>query len=217
MQALVNAAVVTALYLCAPGLDAQTKEIRGLPPRATAADYQASAAAGTVTIAAEFLGHAVPTLQGPLSTDAYVVVEAGMFGQPDAGIKLSLENFSLRINGKNEPLSSQPFGLVSKSLKDPEFEPPAAASSSKSKTNINGSGAGGQAESNAPPAPVHIPIEVQRSMQQRVQKAALPEGDRTLPVAGLIFFQYSGKTKSIRSLELIYSGPAGKATLELQP
>jgi len=50
-----------------------------------------------------------------------------------------------------------------------------------------------------------------------VQKAALPEGDRTLPVAGLLFFQYSGKAKNIRSVDLIYNGPAGKATLKLQP
>jgi hypothetical protein len=215
MQALVTAAVVSALYLFSPGLGAQTKEIRGLPPRATAADYQANAAAGTVTIGAEFLGHSVPTEKGILSTESYVVVEAGIFGQPDAGIKLSLEDFSLRINGKNDPLPSQPSGLVGKSLKDPEFEPPASASS-KSKTSLNGGGAS-QGDSNAPPAPVHIPIEVQRSMQQRTQKAALPEGDRPLPVAGLLFFQYSGKAKSIRSVDLIYNGPAGKATLELQP
>ena len=215
MQALVTAAVVSAIYLFSQGLDAQTKEIRGLPPRATAADYQANAAAGTVTIAAEFLGHSVPTAQGTLSTETFVVVEAGIFGQPDEGIKLSLENFSLRINGKND-LPSQPSGLVGKSLKDPDLEPPASASS-KTKTNVNGGGGGGQVDSNAPPAPVHVPIEVQRSMQQRVQKAALPEGDRTLPVAGLLFFQYSGKAKSIRSVELIYNGPAGKASLDLQP
>src|SRR5216684_2005167 len=216
MQALVTGAVVSVIYLFSPGLDAQTKEIRGLPPRATAADYQANAAAGTVTIGAEFLGHAVPTEKGTLSTETFVVVEAGIFGQPDAGIKLSLENFSLRINGRND-LPSQPSGLVGKSLKDPDLEPPASASSSKTKTNVNGGGGGGQVDSNAPPAPVHIPIEVLRSMQQRVQKAAFPEGDRTVPVAGLLFFQYSGKAKSIRSVELIYNGPAGKAILELEP
>jgi hypothetical protein len=54
-------------------------------------------------------------------------------------------------------------------------------------------------------------------MSQRVQKAALPGGDRALPQAGLIFFQYRGKTTGIHSLELVYSGPAGKATLALQP
>ena len=62
-----------------------------------------------------------------------------------------------------------------------------------------------------------IPIEVLRAMAQRVQKAALPEGDRTLPQAGLIFFQYRGKTQSIQSVELIYTGPAGTATLKLHP
>jgi hypothetical protein len=54
-------------------------------------------------------------------------------------------------------------------------------------------------------------------MQQRIQKASLPEGDRTVPVAGLIFFQYSGRTQGIRSIELIYNGSAGSATLELRP
>jgi hypothetical protein len=54
-------------------------------------------------------------------------------------------------------------------------------------------------------------------MAQHVQKAALPEGDRTLPQAGVIFFQYRGKTKGIHSIELIYAGPAGNATLTLQP
>src|SRR5258706_5977506 len=156
MQALVTAAVVSALYLFSPGLGAQTKEIRGLPPRATAADYQANAAAGTVTIGAEFLGHSVPTEKGTLSTETYIVVEAGIFGQPDAGIKLSLEDFSLRINGKNDPLPSQTSGLVGKSLKDPEFEPP-ASTSPKSKTSLNGGG-GSQGDSNVPPAPVHIPV-----------------------------------------------------------
>jgi hypothetical protein len=47
-------------------------------------------------------------------------------------------------------------------------------------------------------------------------KAALLEGDRALPQAGLLFFQYRGKRESIKSVELIYQGPAGNATLTLQ-
>ena len=187
-----------------------------MPPRAAPADYQAQAQAGTVTIAAEFTGHSVPTAQGTLSTEDYVVIETALFGSPGARITLSSEDFSLRINGKKTPLPSQPYGLVVGSLKDPEWEPPAPAAP-KSKTSMGGGGKGEQGEANAPPAPVQIPIEVQRAMAQRVQKAALPEGDRALPQAGLIFFQYRGKTQSIHSIELIYAGPAGKATLKLQP
>jgi hypothetical protein len=38
-----------------------------------------------------------------------------------------------------------------------------------------------------------------------------------LPEAGLLFFSYHGRSEQIKSVELIYSGPAGKATLTLQP
>ena len=195
--------------------DAQI-ESKGMPPRATPADYQAQAQAGAVTVAAEFRGHSVPTLEATLSTEDYVVIEMGLFGSPGARIKLTPGDFSLRINGKKTLLPSQPYGLVIGTVKDPEWEPPAPAAS-KSKTSIGGGGKGEQGEGNAPPAPVQIPIGVQRAMAQHVQKASLPEGDRALPVAGLIFFQYRGKASGIHSIELIYAGSAGKATLALQP
>jgi hypothetical protein len=106
--------------------------------------------------------------------------------------------------------------MVLSSLKDPEWSPPEAAKS-KSKGGLSTGGNGDQSDSNAPPPPVKIPIEVQRAMAQRVQKATLPEGDRALPLAGLIFFQYRGGAKGIHSVELVYAGSAGKATLTLQP
>jgi len=212
--------LIAAIGTCLQGQNTQTTdaqiEAKGMPPRAAPADYQVQAQAGTVTVAAEFTGHSVPTLQGALSTEDYVVIETGFFGSPGARIKLSAGDFALRINGKKAPLPSQPYGLVVGSVKDPEFEP-AGPSASKSKTNLSSSGKGEQGDANTPPAPVQIPIGVQRAMAQRVQKAALPEGDRTLPVAGLIFFQYRGKTQGIHSIELIYAGPTGKATLTLQP
>ena len=182
-------------------------------------DYQAQAQTGGMTIGAEFVGHFVPTLQGNLTTGDYVVVETGIFGPPEAHIKLLPGDFSLRINGKKTALPAQPSGMVFKSLKDPDWEPAAAESSSKSKTNVitGGKGVGEGSKDKDPPPPVQIPIEVQRAMQQRVQKAALPEGDRTLPVAGLVFFPYSGRTEGIRSIELIYSGSAGNFTLALRP
>jgi hypothetical protein len=134
-------------------------------------------------------------------------------GPPGARLKLSIDDFSLRINEK-KTLPGQPYGLVFHSLKDPEWEPPEKAES-KSKTSIGGGGAAGQGDSK--PAPVHMPFELQRAMEQHVQKASLPEGDRALPEAGLIYFEYRGKPDRIRSLELIYTGPAGKVTLTLHP
>jgi len=210
--------LIAAAGLCVqgqttPGKEAPKEaqsETKGLPPRTAPGEYQAHAKAGAVTIGAEFKGHSIPTMQGTLTTEDYVIVEIGMFGAPDAKLVLALGDWSLRVNGKKTPLESQPYGLVIRSVKDPEYEAPVPA---KSKTSLGG---GGQEAGEPAPSPPPIPIGVQRAMAQRVQKSSLPEGDRPLPQAGLIFFQYRGKTKGIHSLELIYAGAAGKATLTLQ-
>jgi hypothetical protein len=150
-----------------------------------------------------------------LNDEDYVSVELGVYGPPEARLQLSAEDFSLRINGKKSALPSRPYGMILSSLKDPEYIPPEAPVA-KSKTSLGGSMGGGEKpDANAPPPP--IPIGVQRAMAQRVRKAALPEGDRALPIAGVLFFQYRGKVKNIESMELVYSGSAGKATLSLQP
>jgi hypothetical protein len=195
--------------------DPQAKEAKGIPPRATPGDYQASAKAGDITIGAEFKGHSVPTEEGRVFTNEdFVAVEIGLFGPAGAPVKVSHDDFSIRINGKKAPSPAMPYAAVFKSLKDPEWIPPDTGEGKGSKTSIN---TGGNASDGPKPPPPKMPIELERAMDQRVRKAALPEGDRTFPEAGLIFFEHRGKESGIRSLELIYSGPAGKATLTLQP
>ena len=210
-------ALIGGLCVCAQGQNAQSKdvpatELKGMPPRVAPTEYQAHAQASALTVAADFIGHSVPTPEGTYSSEDYVVVEAALFGPPEARTKLTTGDFSLRINGKKVALPSQPYLVAFKSLKDPEWEPP--SKEAKSKTSL-GTGGGGDAGST--PAPVHMPMELRRAMEQHVQRVAMLEGDRALPQAGLLFFEYRGKTQSIRSLELIYSGAGGNATLALQP
>ena len=190
--------------------DSAAAESKGIPPRAAASEYLSQGHAGSVTIGAEFLGHSVATPEATYTSEDYVVVEAGLFGPAQARAKLSAEDFSLRINGK-KALPNQPYELVFKALKDPEWEPP---KKEKSKGSLNAGGGGGEEEA---PAVVHMPIELKRAMEGNVRKAVMPEGDRVLPQAGLLFFDYRGKTQGIRSLELVYSGSAGNATIKLQP
>jgi len=186
-------------------------EIKGMPPRTGPADYQVQAKVGAVTLAADFDGHAVPTLEAAYAAEDYVTVELAFFGGPDARLKLSIEDFSLKINDRKVPYTSQPFGYLARSLKDPEWQPP-EQEKEKSKTSINGNG---NDSSSAPPP--KMPMELRRVMELRVHKSVLPEGDRALPVAGLIFFQYRGKEQNIKSMELVYSGPAGTVSLPLHP
>jgi hypothetical protein len=211
---------LTAQKQVAQGEDSQAKAPQGIPARATAGDYEARAQAGTLTIAAEFLGHSVATPETLFTTEDYLVIETGLFGSPGARITLSPDDFSLRVNGKKAPLPSQPYALVFKSLKDPAWEDsqaPAAGPKSKGGLTGGGQGGGGQGDSGPAPAPVHMPIQRQRAMEQRVEKASFPAGNRALPQAGLIFFQYGGSLKGIRSIELMYAGEAGKATVTLHP
>jgi hypothetical protein len=197
--------------------DAQASETRGMPARATPGDYQAHAAAGPVTIAAEFLQHSVPTPQGMLGTEDYVVVEAGIFGPPGTRSTVSPSDFTLRINERKSPLASEPYAVVFKSLKDPEWEPDVPVDKA-GKTSIGSSGmGGGKNGANDPPVVPKPPFKLQREWNLRMQKEAFPEGDRALPQAGLLFFKYGGKPSGIHALELIYNGPSGKASLALQP
>jgi hypothetical protein len=214
----ISLGVIAALgSMIAVAQDSPKGEPQRIPPRAAPTDYQAQAKAGDFTIAAEFTGHSVATPSSILSSEDFVAVEVAIYGPADSRLKLGVDDFSLRINDKKSPVSAVPPAAVFKSLKDPEWEPPTPVDPNKGKTTFGSGGRKSQGEAGSPPPVVHIPVEVERAMAQRVQKAALSEGERTLPEAGLIFFPYHGKAQSIHSVELIYAGAAGKATLELKP
>ncbi|HEY7389464.1 MAG TPA: hypothetical protein VH640_13205 [Bryobacteraceae bacterium] len=166
---------------------------------------------GDITLAAEFAGHGVPTPEGPLSTEDYLVVEVAFFGPQGKRLPVSFNDFSLRINNRKNPTPSESYERVGTSVKDPEWTPPEKPE--KGGNTILGGG-GGNDTSKEPPRP---PAELRRAWALRVWKASLADGDRPLPQDGLLFFSYGGNVKNIRSIELIYAGPAGKATLDLQP
>lgn len=186
----------------------------GLPPRTTPGDYQFHTQSGMLTMCAEFMGHGVPTEEGgPYNTENYVVIEAALYGAPGAKFQLSYRDFSLRINGKKQAVPSQPYVTVFPSLKDPEWEPTASERGAQAETSI--SGAGGTQADRTKQVP-KMPMALRHTMEQRVLKASISEGERALPQAGLLFFEFHGDTKTIRSMELMYSGSAGKATLAVQ-
>jgi hypothetical protein len=221
MRLLRIAVLSMGVCLCVPGQetpgtkDVPTTEAKPIAPRAAATDYPSQGKAGEVTIAAEFVGHAVPTPDLMLNDEDYVVVEVAFFGAAGSHIPMSFENFSLRVNGKKNPYPSQSFVVLGKSLKDPEWQPPDAPATKKSSSSLNTGGGGGQTDS-TPPI-IHVPVPLQRSWELRAERASLPGGDRPLPQAGLLFFPYRSRTQSIHSIELIYEGAAGKTTLKMHP
>jgi hypothetical protein len=211
--------ILAVVSLCAAQAPPPAPHVsKGLPPRATPGEYLSRAQAGNYTIAAEFDRHDVPTAETTLTTEDYICVEVAIFGPAASHLTVSFSDFSLRINGKKTPLAAEQFAMVFTNLRDPTYDAPELKAAKENKSSgLNAGGGGGQSDLAATPPPVHIPPEMERAMQLQVQNAALPEGDRTLPVAGLIFFKYGGLPKGIHSVELLYAGAAGKATITLQP
>ncbi|HUB33533.1 MAG TPA: hypothetical protein VMA31_10910 [Bryobacteraceae bacterium] len=190
---------------------ATLRENTGVPPRAGPSDYAVQAKVGTVIIAADFDEHGIPTPDGALTSDSYVVVELAIFGPSGTRLPVSFSDFSLRINGKKNAVQAEPWERAGSSAKDPEWVSPQKQEKSSS-TSFGGGG--GNDTSTPPPGP---PAELRRAWAKRVMRAALAEGEPPLPRAGLLYFPYGGKGSGIRSLQLIYSGAAGKATLDLMP
>src|SRR3984885_2403677 len=165
--------------------DKSASQAKGMPPRTAPTEYQSQAKAGMVTIGAEFMGHAVPTPEQSLTSEDYVVVEAGFFGPSDAKIRLSRDDFSLRINGK-KTLTSEPYELVFHSLKDPEWQPPDAPESSKgSKGGLTTGGGGDRGGGKLPPIPAATRHGAARSKGRNAGRRApaTPSRIAVLPIS----------------------------------
>lgn len=195
--------------------------------------YPARVALGNLTLGAEYMVHSLPTPHGSLFTEDYLVVDAAIFGPRGTELKLSASHFVLRINGKKTPILPQTPAWVAASIKNPGW------GSQGTRQLEAGGGIGnagvilgrpqqverfpgdptvyrGPRPIPAPSQPNRVEKEPPPPIEDQIQQASMPESERKLPASGLLFFAYKGKTKSIKSVELLYEGPAGTATLKLE-
>jgi hypothetical protein len=205
----------------------------GVPPKNAAADYPAHAQAGEVAIGAEYLVHSFSYGGQTFFAPDYLVVEVAVFPAKDKEIELSAASFALRMNGKKGAMFPEPAGFVAASLKYPDWE--------YRRTLEAGAGAGNTDVILGRPEPVprfpgdrreqerrgpqrpRAPAEVSSGVEKQetpapaeaVVESALPEGPRSKPAAGHLYFRYKGKTKSIKSLELLYRQGERWAALKL--
>ena len=205
---------IVALLSAAAALSGQ-----GTTPKAKPSDYPSHIALDKgYELGAEYMVHSIPTPSGILIADDYLVVDVAFFGPLKTKLNLSSGNFVLRINTQKSAIQPTSAASVAASLKYPSFAQP-----SSGPTVNGGVGIGlgmpipiGRPLPNPAPADPNAPArEAETSLEDRIQHAALVEGDQPTPASGLIFFPYRGRMKSIKSIELIYEGPAGKVSLKL--
>jgi hypothetical protein len=204
----------------------------GTEPKAKPEEYPAHAKLAKLGIGAEYLVHSVAASSEMLFVPEYLVVEVALFPTGNEAYSISTGEFTLRVNGKKSVLFTQTPGMVAASLKYPDWgyrkgvEVGAGTDSGgvilgrpTSVERFPGDPRPGQQRlPNPPQAPKpedRSGIEKQQpvTVDQVVTESALPEGPAAKPVSGYIYFAFKGKTKSIRTLELLYQGPAGEAVL----
>ena len=215
------------VFCCASLLLAQ----KGTEPRPKADAYPVHAQAGALAIGAEYLVHSVSGEGQTYATPDYLVVEVAVFPVRGNSVRISAGDFSLVMNGKQQTLAPQAPGMVAASLKYPDWTfrrgveataGPVIIGRPQPTPRFPGDPTPTQ---NRLPRPPRAPEPADRSgiekepaatAGQVVTDCALPEGDFDAPVSGYVYFAYPGKTDKIKSLELVFSGPAGSTRLKLR-
>jgi hypothetical protein len=205
----------------------------GTPPKDDVSKYPVYAAVGEISIGAEYLVHSFSGQNRTFVAPDYLVIEVAVYPPKGEKLKLASGQFTLRVNGKKRGLFSQPPYFVAASLKYPDWErrPTMTAGAGIGDTGVilgrppvTGRFPGDpRPTQDRLPRPPRAPQTDQSGMdtpepvraEEIVVRAALPEGEISYPASGYLYFPYKKKPKSIKSLELIYNGPAGAATLPL--
>ena len=203
-----------------------------LEPRPRPSEYSQQAKLPAMTLAAEFLAHSYSGEGRMFFTDQYFVVEVAFY--PEKGETLEIRNaqFQLRLNGRKQALFPQNPGMVAASIKYEDWvnRPHLEATGGVGDDSVtvgrprNEGGrfpGGGPSQQPLPRAPEpDYKKQGERKPPQSpgdiVKETALDEGPHKAPVAGHLFFPYAGKAKALKSIELLYNGPAGEAVLKFK-
>ena len=187
-------------------------------------EYPVHAAWPRFEIGAEYLVHSIPAENGSLFAKDYLVVEVAIYPAKQP-VMISDAHFTLRMNGKKSVLTAENASFVAASIKYPDWE--------ERPRLVGTAGIGDGSVSVGAPVPTerfpgdpsarrpvgmpHKEPETDaagnprpdKSVDDLIARAALPEGEARTPRKGALFFAFKGKLKSIRSLELIYDDGHG--------
>ncbi len=218
-------AILAATFAAA--LLAQRSAARG-DPKAKPTDYPSHAQVERAALGAEFLLRSVTGSDGAFLAEDYLVVDVALFPAKGATLAVALGHFRLRLNGKKETLAPTTPGFVAAAFKYPDWERrpgvvatagPVIIGRPRTTERFPGDPRPGQERlPNPPRAPDSSGVEREEraSPAEVVVNEALAEGEVDRPVRGFVYFFHKGKTKSLKKVELLYEGPAGKAALSLQ-
>jgi hypothetical protein len=200
----------------------------GTKPRATASEYPAHIETQAASIGAEFMVRSFGRDTETYITDRYLTVEVGIYPANRKPVMVSNTRFTLRINGKKDVVFAATPSMVAASLKYSDWEQRPALEAQAGPIILGGNRPAARfpgdtrSQQGRYPAPGQVPadpsgVEKARvSPEELVDQVAIGEGETQFPVSGYVYFPYSGKMKSIRSLELIYNDGSQSVAIRLR-
>ena len=166
-----------------------------------------------MAIGAEYLMHTFSNGRQSFFVPEYLVVDTAVY--PHGNLTLKQSHFQLRLNGaqKLDPVAPNMVGYT---LRNPDFN--AASNRPQQQPRFPG-----DPGANRPPQPTQAPDPSQGDPQMATPESALdalvrtalPEGEFHGPQNGFLYFEFGGKTKKIKSLDLVYSDDAGELVVKM--
>jgi hypothetical protein len=201
---------------------------QGTKPKPVAADYPVHGEAESVPIGAEYMVHSFGSGEQMYVAQDYLVVEVALYYPKDVTHTLDIAEFALHINGKKTVLVPQSPAVAASSLNHPEWR---QRPTMEAGGGVGPIGVGMGGPQNRPPFPgaptpqprypnpprapdAGAPGGIERpkltTPEETLVQTALPTDSHRGPVSGFLFFPYTGKTSSIKSLVLTWQGAALK-------
>jgi len=197
---------------------------QGTTPKPSAADYPVHTEADSVPIGAEYMVHSFGTGEQMYVATNYLVVEVALYRAKEIEQPLDISQFALHINGKKVGIMPQQPSMVAASLNHPEWRQRPAMD-----VGAGPVGVGVGYPPNRPPfpgapqpryptpprapdagAPGGLEKPKASTAEEVLAQTALPTEPRRGAISGFLYFPYSGKTNSIKSLVLTWMGSALK-------
>lgn len=198
-------------------------------PRKSAQDYPAHAESAAVDLGAEYQVHSFSAGGQMYFTRDYLVFEAGVY--PKKLIELTGSSFELRVNKSKIPLEEASPEFVAAALRHPDAIP-------RSHLELGG-GIGNAGVVIGAPTPterfpgdpsVRPPLAqapedpdeaaaIRRAPQDPAELAlssALRRGEVTHPIAGNVYFYFSGNVRKLKNLSLILHTGSGDLEVPIQ-
>ncbi len=188
--------------------------LTGADGRAKATDYPAHGESADVAIGAEYLVHSYSSGREMLMAPDFLVVDTAVYPKQGA-FTVHQTDFRLRIT----PAKGEPFLLEAQA---PQFVGlggpyPGLGAGGARQPRYPGSPGGSQ------PGPTQTPDspdgqnqpQAPETQGQVAVRTALPEGEYHSAQAGFLFFPFSGKTKKLKRMDLIYKAAGGEVVVNL--